>query len=70
MRLVDDERREVGPDEPGEVAIRGHNVMKGYWKRPEATAQAIDADGWFYSGDIGARSTTTAASSSSTERRS
>ena len=53
MRLVDDDRREVGPGEAGEVAIRGHNVMKGYWQCPEATATAIDADGWFYSGDIG-----------------
>jgi long-chain acyl-CoA synthetase len=34
------------------VAIRGHNVMKGYWKRPDATAAAIDADGWFRTGDI------------------
>ena len=52
MKLVDDQRREVSPGEVGEVAIRGHNVMKGYWDRPEATAEAIDADGWFYSGDI------------------
>ena len=52
MRLVDDARNEVAPGEPGEVAIRGHNVMKGYWNRPGATADAIDADGWFYSGDI------------------
>ena len=36
----------------GEIAIRGHNVMKGYWNRPEATAEAIDADGWFRSGDL------------------
>ena len=52
MKLVDDNRRQVGPEQVGEVAIRGHNVMKGYWNRPEATAEAIDADGWFYSGDI------------------
>jgi len=42
---------EVG--EPGEVLIRGHNVMKGYRGRPEATREAIDEQGWFHSGDIG-----------------
>ncbi len=36
----------------GEIAIRGHNVMKGYWHRPHETAAAIDADGWFRSGDL------------------
>ncbi|MGB6457436.1 MAG: long-chain fatty acid--CoA ligase [Streptosporangiaceae bacterium] len=36
----------------GEIAIRGHNVMKGYWRRPEDTAAAIDAGGWFRSGDL------------------
>jgi long-chain acyl-CoA synthetase len=53
MRLVDERRRAAAPGEVGEIAIRGHNVMKGYWNRPDATAEAIDADGWFYSGDIG-----------------
>jgi long-chain acyl-CoA synthetase len=53
MRVVDSERRPVDQGEVGEVAIRGHNVMKGYWNRPEATAEAIDAEGWFYSGDLG-----------------
>ena len=52
MRVVDDSRREVAQGEVGEIAIRGHNVMSGYWRRPEATAEAIDADGWFYTGDM------------------
>lgn len=39
-------------DGVGEIAIRGHNIMKGYWERPEATATAIDAEGWFRSGDL------------------
>jgi long-chain acyl-CoA synthetase len=52
MRVVDDERNEVANGDVGEIAIRGHNVMKGYWRRPDATAQAIDADGWFYTGDM------------------
>jgi fatty-acyl-CoA synthase len=45
--------RPAAPGEVGEIQIRGPVVMKGYWNRPEATAQAIDADGWFRSGDAG-----------------
>ena len=52
MKLVDDSRAEVESGEVGEIAIRGHNVMKGYWNRAEATADAIDSEGWFYSGDL------------------
>ncbi|HSX66760.1 long-chain fatty acid--CoA ligase [Nocardioides sp.] len=53
FRIVGDDGTDVPVGEPGEIWIRGHNVMKGYWNRPEATAEAIDADGWFKSGDIG-----------------
>jgi long-chain acyl-CoA synthetase len=44
----------LAPGEIGQIAIRGHNIMKGYWHNPAATREAIDADGWFYSGDLGA----------------
>ena len=44
--------QEAAPGEPGELCIRGPNVMKGYWKNPEATAKAMTADGFFRSGDI------------------
>ena len=52
MRVIDENGNEVPQGEVGEVAIRGHNVMKGYWRREEATAEAIDGDGWFKTGDM------------------
>ncbi len=52
MKVVDDDGNEIPQGEPGEIVIRGHNVMKGYWKRPEATEEAISAEGWFRTGDM------------------
>jgi len=52
MRVIDDHGFEVPHGEIGEVAIRGHNVMKGYWRREQATADAMDPDGWFKTGDL------------------
>jgi long-chain acyl-CoA synthetase len=52
MRIVDESGKEAPRGEVGEIAIRGHNVMKGYWRRPQETA-AVMADGWFHTGDLG-----------------
>jgi long-chain acyl-CoA synthetase len=52
MRVVDEDGNEVEQGGVGEIAIRGHNVMKGYWNRPDATADVLDDDGWFRTGDM------------------
>ena len=52
MRVVDEHATEVPTGTPGEIQIRGHNVMKGYWNSPAATADAV-VGGWFSTGDIG-----------------
>jgi long-chain acyl-CoA synthetase len=52
MQVWDDDGNEVPQGEVGEIVIRGHNVMKGYWGRPDATENAITNDGWFHTGDM------------------
>jgi len=52
MQVWDDDGNELPQGEVGEIVIRGHNIMKGYYKRPEATAAAL-RNGWFHSGDLG-----------------
>ncbi|MBC3954913.1 long-chain-fatty-acid--CoA ligase FadD2 [Pseudomonas triticifolii] len=52
MKVIDDEGTELAFGERGELCIKGPQVMKGYWNRPEATAESLDAEGWFKTGDI------------------
>ena len=49
--MVDDDDEEVGQGEVGEIVIRGHNVMKGYWERADATEEVMRG-GWFHTGDM------------------
>ncbi len=53
MRVVNSNGNPVTDGEAGEIQIRGHNVMAGYWNQPDATSAAISGDGWFSTGDIG-----------------
>jgi len=53
VRLLDDEGRPVGFDQPGEIVIRGPQVMAGYWQRPDETARVMTTDGYLRTGDIG-----------------
>lgn len=52
LKILDDEGRELPRGEKGEIVIRGENVMAGYWKNPEATADTV-RDGWLHTGDMG-----------------
>jgi acyl-CoA synthetase (AMP-forming)/AMP-acid ligase II len=54
VKIVDENGKEVAPDEPGEIITRGPHVMKGYFRKPEATAARI-RDGWLFTGDVGKR---------------
>ncbi len=53
MKCIDDDGNEVPAGQPGEIAIKGPQVMAGYWQRPDETAKVMTADGYFKSGDIG-----------------
>ncbi len=53
LKIVDDQGDELPVGERGELCVKGPQVMKGYWQRPDATAEALDAEGWLRTGDIG-----------------
>jgi long-chain acyl-CoA synthetase len=53
LKLLDDDGRESAPGQPGEIAIKGPQVMAGYWQRPDETAKVMTPDGYFKSGDVG-----------------
>ncbi|GAB4203832.1 MAG: long-chain fatty acid--CoA ligase [Tibeticola sp.] len=53
IKLLDDDGHEVPRGQPGEIAIKGPQVMAGYWQRPDETAKVMTADGYFRTGDIG-----------------
>jgi fatty-acyl-CoA synthase len=52
VKVVDEQRQELPPGEVGELVVRVDSVMKGYYKAPEATAEVLDEDGWYYTGDL------------------
>jgi acyl-CoA synthetase (AMP-forming)/AMP-acid ligase II len=51
-KIISEEGKEVGYNQPGELCIRGPNIMKGYLNNKEATDACIDSEGWFYTGDV------------------
>lgn len=52
VRVVDDDNQPLGPNQPGELILKGPSGFSGYWKNPEASSAVLDDDGWFHTGDI------------------
>ena len=52
VRVVDDENKPLGPNESGELVLKGPSGSSGYWNNPEATAEVMDDEGWFHTGDV------------------
>jgi fatty-acyl-CoA synthase len=52
VRVLDEKDQPLGPNQPGELVLKGPSGCSGYWKDPEASAAVLDADGWFHTGDI------------------
>lgn len=52
VRVVDEDNQPLGPNQPGELVLKGPSGSSGYWRNPEASAEVYDEDGWFHTGDI------------------
>src|SRR5690606_21567812 len=52
LKVIDENGNELGIGERGELCVKGPQVMKGYWQRSDATAEVMDGEGWFKTGDV------------------